>query len=208
MFTTFLNFLFPPNQTERIFASPDTRARIAAATPNPQPFISSVFHYGEPAVRKAIRILKQRPSPELIRIFGAILADHLVEELAERYLFEYFRAPLIIPIPVSKQRLRDRGFNQSVALASAMVTGKTDWRLRTNLLIKTKETKKQALIKDRTKRLQNIVGCFSVRNKPEIAGQNIVLVDDVTTTGATLLEARELLLHSGAKSVIAITIAH
>ena len=77
-----------------------------------------------------------------------------------------------------------------------------------NVLIKIKETEHQANIKERRDRLKNLSDSFSVKNSKMIEGKNIILIDDVTTTGATLSEARKILKQSGAKKVIAFTVAH
>jgi competence protein ComFC len=74
--------------------------------------------------------------------------------------------------------------------------------------VRTKETEHQAQIADRSFRLKNIRGVFEARNCEEIKNRNIILIDDVITTGATLSEAKKVLERAGARSVIAFTIAH
>jgi len=66
----------------------------------------------------------------------------------------------------------------------------------------------QAQIENRQKRIKNIIGSFAVKNKDIIKNRNIILIDDVTTTGATLNEAKKVLREAGAKKIIAFTIAH
>ena len=63
-------------------------------------------------------------------------------------------------------------------------------------------------MKNRKKRLQNIKGCFSVSNHEKIKGSNIILIDDVITTGATMNEASRILIEAGADQVICFAIAH
>ena len=77
-----------------------------------------------------------------------------------------------------------------------------------NILIKIKETEHQANIKERKDRLKNLSGSFSVKNAEMIKSRNIILIDDVITTGATLSEARKTLKQFGAKKIIAFTVAH
>jgi predicted amidophosphoribosyltransferase len=83
-------------------------------------------------------------------------------------------------------------------------------RLENNILIKPKDTLHQAHIKDRSARLRNMVGTFAVRNETKnlIKGKNIILIDDILTTGATLGEARKVLRQAGARKVVAFTVAH
>jgi predicted amidophosphoribosyltransferase len=84
--------------------------------------------------------------------------------------------------------------------------------LAKNILIKIKETEHQARIKDRSVRLKNLVGSFAIKNEARnsefLKGKNIILIDDITTTGATLNEARKILRQIGARKVIAFTVAH
>ena len=61
---------------------------------------------------------------------------------------------------------------------------------------------------ERKARLENIIGSFGINREKTIENRNIILLDDVTTTGATLGEARKVLLDAGAKNVICVTIAH
>jgi predicted amidophosphoribosyltransferase len=82
------------------------------------------------------------------------------------------------------------------------------FRLESNILSKPRETEHQAHIENRTERLKNIIGSFGVKNISIIKNRNIILIDDITTTGATLAEAKKTLKQSGAKKIIAFTVAH
>ncbi|KKS56700.1 MAG: Competence protein F, partial [Candidatus Nomurabacteria bacterium GW2011_GWF1_42_40] len=81
-------------------------------------------------------------------------------------------------------------------------------KLEKDILIKPKDTKHQAHIENRSERLKNIIGSFTVKNSEIIKGRNIILIDDILTTGATLSEARKVLKRAGARKVIAFTVAH
>jgi len=76
------------------------------------------------------------------------------------------------------------------------------------LLFKKRETKPQAEIKNRRKRLENIKGAFFIKDKEKIKGKTILLIDDVVTTGGTLKEASLVLKEAQAKKVCAFTLAH
>lgn len=82
------------------------------------------------------------------------------------------------------------------------------FQLEKNILIKSKETEHQAKIENRAQRLKNIAGSFAVQNTSLIQNRNIILFDDITTTGATLSEARKVLKEAGARKIIAFTLAH
>ncbi len=173
-------------------------------------FIISIFNYRNKAVKDAVWLLKYRGKEDIARIFAGPLYEKLVEELADLEIFDNFTEPIFIPIPLSAKKLKERGFNQSAILAEAIIgqNKNQNWKMIDNALEKTKETIAQAKIKERDKRLKNLSDCFSV-SKPELTkGRNIILIDDVSTTGATILEAKKVLEKSGARKVIALTIAH
>lgn len=172
--------------------------------------IISIFSYKNAVTRKAISSLKYKNNKDIGKIFADLLYDIVLDELNEQNIFSNFNNPLLIPIPLSKKRLRERGFNQSELLAKEMsfIDNGSSFTLATDVLYKVRNTPSQVSIKDRQKRLQNLRGCFSVKNPDKIKNRNIILIDDVTTTGATINEAKKTLLKAGAKKVIAFTIAH
>jgi len=170
----------------------------------------ALFDYKNKVLRKALWALKYRGRTTLARIFGRALYDCLLEELHDKILFENFREPILMPIPLSRKRLRERGFNQAYLLAKEIYqfdAGQT-CVLEAYVLGKTKETKPQMSLKNKEERLKNIKGCFSVKNSEKIRGRNIILIDDITTTGATLREAQKVLKKAGARNIIGFTIAH
>jgi len=105
-------------------------------------------------------------------------------------------------IPLAKDRLTQRGFNQSEILARLLAGNEYPI---TKLLKKVKATDSQTAL-DKKERQANIRGAFAPTRK--VVGPDIVLVDDVITTGATLAEAAKTLRKAGAKTIWAMTIAH
>ena len=114
---------------------------------------------------------------------------------------------VLIPIPMPALRKYTRGYNHTEALAEALGK-KLSLRVQKNILLRNSDTskKRQVQTRSRGERLRNQHNAFRVATS--VSGMNIILVDDVTTTGATLLEARKVLLQSGASSVEAFTVAH
>lgn len=173
-------------------------------------WIFPLFDYRHPPVKKAIKYIKYKGKKKLLETFAEILYGAMIEELAELQVMENFQEPILIPIPLSKKRYRERGFNQAELLSRGIIKNDEQkyLKLENNVLIKIKETEHQANIKDRAIRLKNLANSFAVINTALIKGRNIILIDDVTTTRATLKEAKKVLKNSGAKKIIAFTLAH
>ncbi len=215
LFQKILNILFPTScincNAKNISLCKKCIADIPVQTQNKNNAdIISVFNYRNKTIRKAIKFLKYKNRRNIGKILANSLYDVVLEELNEQYIFSDFKNPLLIPIPLSKKRYKERGFNQSEIIAKEMslINKNTSFVLALNVLYKIKDTDSQVSIKDRKKRLQNLARCFSVKYVDKIKNRNIILIDDVTTTGATIKEAEKTLLKSGARKVIAFTIAH
>lgn len=154
--------------------------------------------YDQPILKEAIHAWKHEGVREIGNILGLRLADRLAHS--------FFRENSIIThIPLRKPRQFDRGFNQSEQLAHILAV---EYKIPTkSLLIKIKDTEPQSSL-NREKRLLNIRGVFTLAKDAKLNNENIILIDDITTTGATLEEARLTLKKAGAKSVWGITLAH
>ncbi len=176
-------------------------------------WIYPLYDYRHPAIKKSIAFLKYKGRKQLVDSFSNVLHGKIMEELADLHLMENFSSPALIPIPLSPRRQKERGFNQAELLCRKIVqrdqeNKDNNFVLMTNVLTKPNDTRHQAQIKDRGDRLTNLSGSFVVKNEESIKDRNIILIDDVTTTGATLTEARKVLKAAGARKVIAFTIAH
>lgn len=175
----------------------------------PQEWVLALFPYEHPLVKTAVWEVKYRGNACVVRLAGTLLAEELLSWLAELAETEALVRPILIPIPLAKKRARERGFNQCELLAREVAQHLGNAiELRNDLLCKTKETASQTKSRSRTERLENLRGAFSVSSPHEVAGRTIVLLDDVTTTGATLTEARKTLRAAGARKVLAVSFAH
>lgn len=114
------------------------------------------------------------------------------------------KADVLIPIPLSQQRLAERGFNQAVQLAHHLSHTKT----QSQTLLRMKHTSAQSSLK-RSERLTNLAGAFAVAPLlvAQLRGKNILLIDDVVTTGATLNFAARVMKQAGAAHVGALVLA-
>ena len=176
-------------------------------------WIFPLFDYRHPPIKKSLWFLKYKNKKRLADIFAEVMHGKIIEELSELSVMKNFRDPVLIPIPLSSKRYRERGYNQAELICKKLIeieekNAFNNFKLEKNVLIKIKETEHQVNIKDRRDRLKNLSDSFSVKNPEIIKNKNIILIDDVLTTGATLTEAKKILKSFGAKKVIAFTVAH
>jgi len=170
----------------------------------------TLFEYNHQVVKKAIWNLKYKGHRDIAETLGTLLYHRLAEEAAERLLFhqERERKILVLPVPLAPKKRRARSFNQAELIARHLVAADPlNLELATDVLVKHKETPSQVSVNGRLRRLANIRGSFSVW-KPEVAHRrNIIVVDDVITTGGTMTEARTVLRRAGAGLVLGAAIA-
>ncbi|PKN76523.1 MAG: amidophosphoribosyltransferase [Deltaproteobacteria bacterium HGW-Deltaproteobacteria-10] len=119
--------------------------------------------------------------------------------------FNFSGYSLFIPVPLHIKRLRERGFNQSLLLANKLGR-KYNLPVNFSLLKRCKSTLTQTGLK-KAEREKNVKGAFFVTDRKKVAGENIILIDDVYTTGATLNECAGELLKSGAQKVAVLTLS-
>ncbi len=170
----------------------------------------ALYDYQHPDVKKIIWSLKYRRLRGVAPILGRLVADRLIEETAElQNLHPAMTMPwLIVPIPLSKKRQRDRGFNQSLLLAEALERCYPKvFRASPEVLKKIRETPAQASLKDRKTRLTNLRGAFALREPESIRGRAVIIVDDVSTTGATLREAEQTLRPAKPRLILKVALA-
>ena len=171
----------------------------------------ALFDYKDPLVREMIWELKYKGNRNIGQRFAQILMDILRAELAERIFFEKFINPILIPMPVSDKRRRERGWNQTEIVAEEMQKLNTDelFEYSSKILIKQIHTDSQARTHaTKRERLENLAGSMLVNNPEKILGRCVILLDDVTTTGSTFAEAKRALKESGAKKILCIALAH
>lgn len=114
------------------------------------------------------------------------------------------QADWVLPLPLSKERLKERGYNQSLELARALAPEKT----RAQLLLRIRHTPAQSSLR-RSERLQNVANAFALEplEHSAIQGRSLVLVDDVMTSGASLYAAARVLRQAGAAHITALVLA-
>jgi ComF family protein len=122
--------------------------------------------------------------------------DGVAEELGQ--------ADLVVPMPLARERLAERGFNQALLLARQLAPRRTD----ASLLLRLRATPSQTAL-DREARQRNVEGAFGVEplRATVLRGRRVMLVDDVMTSGASLYAAARALRQAGAVRVAAVVLA-
>ncbi|MDB4984603.1 MAG: competence protein competence protein ComFC [Patescibacteria group bacterium] len=204
-----LSFLFPTNCIVCNTEGPDICTKCLMSFEESKPsnydWIVSVWNYRDPNVEKVMRHIKNYPNKRVAEIFSTKLFSDLKKYNESSN--EKLRDVILVPIPIGRARFRQRGYNQSLLLARPLAS-LLHRKIDRGILVKAKQTKKQGTTKNKSERIHNIEGSFQVMHAKKIKNRDIVLVDDITTTGTTLFEARKVLLAAGAKNVIAITVAN
>lgn len=137
---------------------------------------------------------------------------HAAEPLADllaRYLVDValnMNGYFLIPLPLSWQRRNERGFNQAEEIARRLAE-RLPLQMRNDILIRSRHTKPQTETTSAAERRENILGCFSVTKPGDVLHKDIILLDDVTTSGATLGEAARTLKTADARKIIGLTAA-
>ena len=150
------------------------------------------------ALKELVHLFKYKGKTVLTKIFSKLMIDYMKEnpEIAD--------VDLVTVVPLHKERLREREFNQSLLIANPVA--KEHSLILKNTLEKTRKTRYQnELLK--SERLKNLKDAFSISPRADIKDKKILLIDDIMTTGSTLGECAKTLLNGGAKSVKCFTLA-
>ena len=157
--------------------------------------IMAYWYYGG-VLKKLILNLKYHKS----FIAGKVLADLLCQIIIEKKL----SIDCICYVPISKDSLKKRGFNQCSVLAKN-ISSILDIPV-IDCLVKVKETKEQKLL-GKEERMKNILDAFEIKNKEKLFKKNILLIDDVYTTGATINECKKNIEKCNINKIYLLTIA-
>ena len=146
--------------------------------------------YRRPEVQDLIRSLKYDGNEYAAHLCAAIVSDYLREEIAAIRVFSP-RPIYIIPLPLHGMRIRERGFNQITLVLDQLPQEFRDGTLALvtdSILARTRDTPHQTSLPRRS-RIANMRHAFSVVDPDRIRRAHVFVIDDVTTTGATLVNA-------------------
>lgn len=164
--------------------------------------LAAAASYENPALRNLIHYFKYEGFLQAQKPLGEILISYI------NNLDIDFKNYLIIPVPLYPSKLRKRGFNQSETLGR-IISNHFQLSFESNIMERVENTKPQIEMKNHDERKRNLKGAFTVRreNNSKIEKHQIILIDDVYTSGATMNEAVKTLQKAGAGQVIALTVA-
>lgn len=201
MFERLLDILFPPRVRELSVRSTSKEEVLARLSPRPLPHEgAALLPYKDPLVKALITEAKFCGNERAQALLGEVLSDYLHDALPDVLSFEE-REVFLLPIPLSKKRYRERGYNQVEEIARR--AGGVP--MKTHVVRRVRDTTPQTTL-GKEERKKNVVGAFEAR---EVNSKHLYIVlDDVATTGATLEEAVRALRDAGATRVIPIALAY
>jgi len=203
-----LDALFPLSPAEEAVAklTPEIALETLPRAPEfgshtvPLPGVKAVFSYKDDRVSKLVWGIKYKKSAHFARIAGYALWRELSQT----------KDALLVPMPMTARRRRERGYNQCELLVDEVMKLDTDGRFSVakDLLMRTQH-KSQQKLNDRSDRLTEAKGIFTVNERTAIDKKlRVIVIDDVITTGSTMKEAIDTLSAAGFENVSGISLAH
>ena len=150
-------------------------------------------------IRKLILQYKFQDKSYLYKIFSKKIKNN------EKICLFLKKYDIIIPVPISKKRMKQRGYNQS-ALFAKEISKQFNMEYCDKCLLKDKHTVPQSSL-NKEERIKNIENVYSIKNKEKILNKEVLLIDDIYTTGNTVNECSRILKTAGANNIGILTIA-
>lgn len=194
-----IDSIFPPSEDELRVRNIDTHSLRTLYEKGVHADTVFLFPYRNETVRALLWQLKYKKDMRAAQLLGEVLHEHLRKSALSECI--------MIPIPLSQKRSLERGYNQVALVAKNAALQSNAILIREDILMRKTHTERQTTL-TRHERLANMRDVFVVTKPAEVVGKNILVLDDVVTTGATLQEAKATLLRAGAKSVTCIALAH
>jgi len=162
--------------------------------------LAAAVSYNDEIPRQLIFLLKYQK----IKTAAVPLAEILTQYIGDLTLD--IRNFSIVPVPLHWRREKERGFNQSYLIAEQL-SKNTGLPVLKNVLKRIRNTPSQVELKEKKKREMNVRGCFRVEKTELLFQKNIIILDDVSTSGATMKEAIKVIKTSGAAKIIGLVVA-
>lgn len=165
--------------------------------------LGAATNYDDPVARTIIHVCKYQKVHALTDVCSRLLVAY-VDQLDPQPMIMH-ADPIVVPIPLHPKKESKRGFNQSALIAQQFAHVKQF--PYAELLVKTINNEPQAQTKTHTERFDRMRDAFAVPDPALVQHKNIILIDDVSTSGATLSEAARALKVAGAKQILALVFA-
>lgn len=197
-FVHIIDALFPPSDDARIVRALTEHDISLLYSSTSVDDVCALSSYKDRRIRALVHEAKFQKNKRAISLLSVLFQKHH-EKVT-------FGDHIIIPIPLSSRRLRSRGYNQVHEILKALPHS-SELNVRTDILKRIKHTSPQTE-HERQTRLKNVRDAFSVAHVDAIIGKHLILVDDVVTTGATLIAAKIALAKHHPASITCIALAH
>ena len=165
--------------------------------------LGAASYYNDPIIRTCLHRYKYEGLHALAPFFAHLIVDFLFTLRPIPTLLT--ATPIVVPIPLHPSKERARGFNQSALIAQHIAH--TLQLPYAEPLIKIRAIGPQAQTPTHEERFERMRKAFILSRKNTVTGKHILLIDDVTTSGATLSEATQTLKAGGAQSILALVVA-
>jgi ComF family protein len=179
---------------------PDTTSPESACHPDFPFVLGAAASYEDTTLQSFVHHLKFRSIRSAAEPLGELLSNYASRARLDLADF------VVVPIPLSRRRERLRGYNQAELIARHFAA-RTGLPVETGMLIRAKHAKPQSETTSEAERKENIRGAFAVRDPSLVRDKKILLVDDVSTSGSTFLEASRMLKIAGSGKIIALAVA-
>ncbi|HVM76733.1 MAG TPA: hypothetical protein VMU07_01100 [Candidatus Paceibacterota bacterium] len=166
----------------------------------PRFYAGGASRYESLIVQHMVHSLKFKGVRAAAEPLGDLLAEYVVQAPPASTVRSFVPGVPVIPIPLSKKRERERGFNQADLIAQRFAR-KFNLPVENKILFRERHTKPQSETASAEERRRNLTGCFALRGAPPA---RVILVDDVMTTGSTFKEAAHLLFKNGTQEILAL----
>lgn len=191
-------YVFPERRSHLLVRQTTSDAFLALMSTTVCPEFTFLFNFKEPLVKATIHEAKFYANAKAWSLLSVALAQ---------YLKHRPEGAVLLPIPLSRKRECQRGYNQVLEVAKRALPETKQIELDARTLFRTRDTAPQTSLSKKD-RLANIVNAFQIRSGKNIAGRHVIILDDVATTGATLKAAREALASHQPASITLLALAH
>jgi ComF family protein len=193
-----LNLFFPQSEDEKRTTTHTTASFAKKYAPTTDNGVTTLLSFKDADVRSAIHLAKFHNNTHAKKLLSHVLKKHLSERYLQPHTF------LLIPVPLSKARQHKRGYNQVTEIIRLALMPSENFTLSIDILYKVIDNPSQTSL-NRTERITNASNCYKATNTAH--EKHLILIDDVTTTGATLDASKKALMSQRPASVHVVALA-